>query len=318
MKNVLVLTYGEDPHADIVTKYFSENGVSFFRVDTEKLAEKYFLTFDSNILNYKISDGQTEMVLDSSWNIWNRRVMNPDVRKGPRSITDLIFEESEKTWDGLLMSHKGKVVNRPQNHFFANNKVDQLRFASRFNKGIVIPDTLVTNNPDDAIVFYKKHNGNICFKLQKGIIVDSPEGYLTVYTNKVSLESLENVELVRSHPCFFQEYIDKKFEVRIVSTDKEAIGIAIYSQESEISKVDFRRYDFEKVPYKYIELPSNVSEFCLEMLRNYDLHFGVFDFIYSDKGNYVFLELNPNGQWLWLEEQSGCNLTKLVAENLID
>jgi D-alanine-D-alanine ligase-like ATP-grasp enzyme len=45
--------------------------------------------------------------------------------------------------------------------------------------------------------------------------------------------------------------------------------------------------------------------------------FGALDFIYSKEGEYVFLELNPNGQWLWLEHESGYNLTKKVAENLL-
>lgn len=53
------------------------------------------------------------------------------------------------------------------------------------------------------------------------------------------------------------------------------------------------------------------------MLKHYGLHFGVFDFIKSKKGEDVFLELNPNGQWLWLELKSGFNITKSVAENLI-
>ena len=128
---------------------------------------------------------------------------------------------------------------------------------------------------------------------------------------------MENVDLVSSVPSLFQEYIDKEFEVRIVSTDITSTGIAIYSQDSEVSKVDYRRYDFENVKYKKVEIPDTVKEFCSKMLKHYGLHFGVFDFIQSKAGKYVFLELNPNGQWLWLEEESGYNLTKEVAENLI-
>ena len=67
-----------------------------------------------------------------------------------------------------------------------------------------------------------------------------------------------------------------------------------------------------------MELPKNVGNFCSSMLAHYGLHFGAFDFIYSKEGKYFFLELNPNGQWLWLEEQSGYNLTKEVADNLLE
>ena len=109
-----------------------------------------------------------------------------------------------------------------------------------------------------------------------------------------------------------------RYEIRIIATEKDSTGIAIHTQESEISKVDSRKYDLDNVPHEQIKLPNNVKEFCSGILQNYGLHFGVLDFIYSKSGKYVFLELNPNGQWLWLEEQSGYNLTKEVAENLTE
>ena len=318
MKKVLVLTYREDPHADSVCKFFDGIGAEYFRVSTERLSTDYKINFNSNSLTYKISNNNAEINIDSSWNIWNRRIMNPDTKKGmPKDLVEIAIDETEKTWDGLLMSHKGKVVNRPQNQYYANNKIDQIRFASQFGNGIIVPDTIVTNDPHSVRNFYKKHDGNICFKLQKGAVVKSPRGHLIVYTNKVTKEHMEQVGLVCNNPCLFQEYIDKEFEIRIIATENHSTGIAIYSQKSETSKIDFRRYDFENVPYKHIKLPDNVKKFCSAILQNYGLHFGVLDFICSKKGDYVFLELNPNGQWLWLEHKSGYNLTKEVAENLL-
>lgn len=319
MKKILVLTYGEDPHAKSVWDYLLKKQIDSSIIDTENLPKEYRLTFDSKSLLYKICSENENFVIDSSWNIWNRRVMNPDVRKiESRSLTDLIFDETEKAWDGLLSSHNGKVVNNPQNNYYANNKIDQIRFASHFNNDIKIPDTIVTNDPEKVKEFYDFHKGNICFKLHKGALIGTDEGGKFVYTNKVKKDDLKNLSLVSNHPCFFQEYIEKDFEVRIVSTDKDSEGIAIYSQEAEISKVDYRRYDFKNVPYKRIEVSNKIKEFCSSMLKNYGLHFGVFDFIKSKKGEDVFLELNPNGQWLWLELKSGYDLTKLVAENLIE
>lgn len=319
MQNILVLTYGEDPHTESVCNYLSGKGIDFFVIDTECLPDRYKLTFDSESSLYKINKGNRKVVISPLWNIWNRRVMNPDVRKiTPRSLTDIIFDETEKAWDGLLMSHQGKVINRPQNQLHANNKIDQLKLALTIGEGIFIPDTIVTNDSDRVRDFYEKHNGNICFKLHKGAVIDAEEGNKMIYTNKVTRENMENVELVSSHPCIFQEYINKEFEIRIISTDRNSTGIAIHSQDSEISKVDYRRYDFKNVPYEHIELPENIERFCSSMLRHYGLHFGVFDFIYSKDREYIFLELNPNGQWLWLELKSGHNLTELVAENLIE
>lgn len=319
MKRVLILTYEEDPHASAVRGCLNNLGIKNFTVVTERLLENYLFRFSSIDNRYILRDKETLVELDSSWNIWNRRVMIPDRSKGmPKNLQDVVIDECEKSWDGLLMSHEGKVVNRPQNHFYASNKLDQLKFASKNSRSIFVPDTIVTTDPQDLKDFYEKHLGDICFKLQKGAVVRTSDGNKVVYTNRVTEEHLRNANLVSTHPCLFQEYINKQFELRIISTDKNSTGIAIHSQDSELSKIDYRRYDFKNVKYSPVGLPERVKTFCSEMLIHYGLHFGAFDFIYSKDDKYVFLELNPNGQWLWLQEQSGYDLTKEVAENLIE
>lgn len=316
-KKVLILTHQDDPHASSVRNYLNQREVENFTIVTEDLLREYKIDFSSEDLTYRIEDKGKIIELTPSWNIWNRRIMIPDRNKGmPKDLQDLVIDECEKTWDGLLMSHKGKVVNRPQNHFYANSKLDQIRFA--LENSMLAPDTIVTNNPFKLKDFYNKHKGNICFKLQKGAVIRTPKGNKVIYTNKVTEEQMKNASLVSSHPSLFQEYIDKEFEIRIISTDRTSTGIAIHSQDSEISKIDYRRYDLENVRYNQVEIPEEVRLFCSKMLTHYGLHFGAFDFIYSKDGRYFFLELNPNGQWLWLEEQSGYNLTKEVADNLIE
>jgi glutathione synthase/RimK-type ligase-like ATP-grasp enzyme len=316
-KKVLILTHLEDSHASSVRDYLNQRGIENFTVITEDLLKDYKIKFSSENLIYTVKTSDKIITLDSSWNIWNRRIMIPDNNKGmPKDLQDLVTGECEKTWDGLLMAHKGKVVNLPQNHFYANNKLDQIKFA--LENGAYVPDTIVTNDPSDLRDFYEKHKGNICFKLQKGAVINTPKGNRVVYTNKVTKEEMKNADLVSGHPSLFQQYIDKGFEIRIISTDRTNTGIAIHSQDSKKSQVDYRHYDFKKVKYNFIELPKEVKTFCSKMLSHYGLHFGAFDFIYSKEGEYVFLELNPNGQWLWLEEQSKYNLTKEVADNLIE
>lgn len=320
MKKVLVLTHEEDPHADTVCEFFKNNNVPYCLVATEKIQKDYKLHFDSSNLFYKISNNNNEEIeIDSSWNIWNRRIMNPDTKKGfAEGLANIIIDETERAWDGLLTSHKGKVVNKPHNQIHANNKIDQIIFASKFKNNIKIPDTIVTNNPDDVREFYDKHKGNLCYKLQKGALVNTLEGNKIVYTNKVSKENMKNIGLVSQHPSLFQEYIDKEFEIRIVTIGNESIGTAIYSQNSEISKVDYRKYDFKNVLYENVKLPDNVKNFCSAMLQEYGLHFGVFDFIYSKNKEYVFLELNPNGQWLWLEQLSKFKISEKLGNYLAE
>ena len=73
---------------------------------------------------------------------------------------------------------------------------------------------------------------------------------------------------------------------------------------------------------EHIKINKNkIKDFCDvfgESHINHWLNEAPFDFIYSRDGRYFFLELNPNGQWLWLLEHSGYNLTSEIAENLIE
>jgi biotin carboxylase len=32
------------------------------------------------------------------------------------------------------------------------------------------------------------------------------------------------------------------------------------------------------------------------------------DFVLDESGEYYFLEMNPNGQWAWIEEKTGADL----------
>lgn len=317
MKSVLILTYRDDPHSEAVCRHLDEQRIQHFRLDTDKLSTDYRITFDSKNLEFTISTDNECLVLDPSWNIWNRRVINPEVEDvNNHSLKEIIYDETKATWRGLMTSHSGVIINNPASNYRANSKINQLIFAQGFGNGIIVPDTLITNDQDELIKFYAEQNGKICFKLQKGATVQKDGGYFAVYTNLVDREALKYIHLIKKHPHLFQRYHEKLHEVRVVTIGSNCIGTAIYSQESERSRVDFRRYDFVNVPYKHIDLPKNVSEFCVAMLKNYGLNFGVFDFIYSDNEEYVFLELNPNGQWLWLEERSGYSISKELSDYL--
>ncbi len=315
-KKILILTHEGDPHAKSVCTYLSRKGVDFFCVETDKIISNYFITFDSSTGFYTLSNTTRREVIDDTWNIWNRRVMDPILPENfPKELEDIIFTETKRTWEGLLFTHKGKVINKPQANFAANNKVDQLIFAKNYGLEVIIPETVLTNDIKVLEEFYITHT-KICHKLQKAALVKRGEQHLTTYNNLVNDENMRHAELIRMHPCLFQEYIDKKYELRITALDDKAVAIAIHSQDSDVSKIDFRRYDFKNVSYEKVDIPDAITAFCLDILKHYGLNFGEIDIIFTKDSRYVFLEINPNGQWLWLQEQSGYDLTQDVADNL--
>ena len=100
---------------------------------------------------------------------------------------------------------------------------------------------------------------------------------------------------------------DKTFACRI---DSQA-------QQDDTGKIDWRQGYGHGISWSVFDLPEDIARKCLAYLRRMGLNFGCFDFIVTPSGEYVFLECNPNGQWLWVELETGLPISRAIAEFLI-
>lgn len=316
MKNILIISGTGDAHAEHMCDILTNKDIPFFLFLSDKYPFEIQVTLDLKN-NYNLKYQDKKIILSSNWSIWNRRIFLPEFPQGfPKDLEEMVIEESKRTLQSLMVTHKGLVVNNPFNNFRANNKLEQLKHAKKI--GLNIPDTIITNEPEKAQEFYKKYNGNIIFKMQKlPIIKTENDTYKTIMTNKVSYKDfIDNSERIKNNPCLFQECIEKQYEIRLTAIGEELFPIAIYSQNSEISRDDFRRYDFEKVKYKHVKIPQNIAKKTLKLIQHYGLHYASIDLIYTPDDNYIFLELNPNGQYLWTEEMSEAPITESLVDYL--
>ena len=99
---------------------------------------------------------------------------------------------------------------------------------------------------------------------------------------------------------------------------KESFCCKIHSQSLPTGKgkEDWREGYNIGLPQEWINTPSIIHSFCLNYLKKVSLNFGCFDFIYSKNKNYYFLECNPNGQWMWIENDIGIPISKSIADFL--
>ena len=125
-------------------------------------------------------------------------------------------------------------------------------------------------------------------------------------------------EAFRQTVCFLQNYVEKKYELRITVCNEDVIACKIDSQslDDDKGKVDWRQgYDYG-LKQEIVEIPNEIKTFCTSFLKEMHLNFGCFDFIVTPNDEYVFLECNPNGQWLWIELETGYDISKIIALNL--
>lgn len=249
--------------------------------------------------------------------VWLRRPGAVQVADQPHAwVKEFAEWESARGLQAIYRMMKSAFwVNCPSAQQEACHKPAQLELARQ--AGLAVPKTLITNNPESARQFYEETNGCLVYKLiDEGSnrfmpLFEPPRG---LQTQKLLPADLPYLDQVSRCLHLFQEQIDKHADVRVTAVGRKLFPVAIHSQEGR-GKVDFR-LDYS-VPMHEHSLPQAVAESCLNVMRALGLNFGAFDFALARDGTYYFLEVNPAGQWLWMEEGLGLPISRELARLLV-
>lgn len=115
-------------------------------------------------------------------------------------------------------------------------------------------------------------------------------------------------------PAIYQELIPKRFDLRVTIVGHKIYAAAIDSQSDPAAALDWRQTDNPRLPHHPVTLPDEISDKLLRMMEALRLTFGAVDMVLTPDGEYVFLEVNPNGQWLWIDDTLGYGISHAVAE----
>ena len=316
---ILVLTHVRDRHSDLVIDALTRRGVPVIRFHTEDFPQQ--ATVGVSISNQGTQQILTcngrEHRLDRVKSVWNRRPQPPHVASELKEI-DRVFASDQCTH--LLRALWAILgdrfwVNRPEASRHGSLKPLQLTVAREL--GFHIPRTLVTNRPEDVAAFVAACGGDAVYKTFTPYTAVDDEGHAVVmYTRRLSGADLERVNGLRFAPGILQEYVPKQVELRVTVIGARAFAVEIHSQQSERSREDWRRYDLANTPYHRHMLPADVERRCAELVARLGLVTGCIDMVLTPDGRYVFLEINPDGQWYWLQQLTGVPLLEHFVEML--
>lgn len=243
--------------------------------------------------------------------IWYRRPAEPVPSQQIEDQDDYWFatQESEEALLGLWRILDCTWVSHPDALAAASYKPAQLSISSQL--GFEVPRTLVTNDASEAKEFLEELGGLAIIKpLRYGLVRETEEYEEVIFTNLVRLGDLESrVGSIALCPCFFQEYIPKKVEIRATVVGRDVFAAEIHSQETPGAEHDWRKVPAAEVEHARHDLPGEVADRCVRLVERLGLNFGAIDLICTPDGRYVFLEINPNGQWLWIETLTGLPIT---------
>lgn len=248
--------------------------------------------------------------------VWARKIWSPrmagDLDDRYRAMC---VGESIAALEGFLDAfHDARWVNDLQRQRAAENKQRQLRLAAR--AGLRVPRTLVTNDPVAARQFFAETDGQTVAKLLRPITVSMDAVDAFVYTNRVREEDLRDVEALRHCPMVFQELIPKACELRVAWVAGEVFAGAVDASGTSRGQVDWRRVAPEECRWQKAELPGEVAGSLRALMSELGLVFGAVDLICTPAGEYVFLEVNPSGEWGMLKRDLDLPISEAIAEAL--
>jgi glutathione synthase/RimK-type ligase-like ATP-grasp enzyme len=336
---IVIVTEEFDPHADDVLMVLREMGHEPARVHTADIPQHTSLSLSYDGTSWKnILQTRTRTIpLEEVRSIWWRR---PTRFQLPETLTpdEEAFSRSEVAhahmgmWE--MLEHSCYWVSFPANIRKASHKISQLELASRL--GLEVPRTLVINDPDRVRPFYEACNRQMIYKTIGNSLLSlararsSKAGQqkynrqhlnenfsCAIYTTPIREQDLAQIDTIRLAPGFFQEYIPKQVELRVTVIGDDIFTAELHSQVHEETQYDWRHYEVDVPTYEH-QLPVEIAEKCLALTKAYGLHFSTSDLIVTPDGRYVFLEMNPNGQFLWVQDRvPSLHLREAMAACLI-
>ncbi|NEO93390.1 MAG: MvdC family ATP-grasp ribosomal peptide maturase [Moorea sp. SIO3G5] len=317
---ILLLTHSGDFFTiDRVSEALSKKGARPFRFDTDKfpLDVQLKAQFDQSQSSYRLKYGAEVISSEDVKAVWMRRIWQPNLGENlDPQFQESCIRESSATLSGLWDSLRGvRWIDDLAKAAAANNKQRQLRVASEV--GLVIPKTLITNDPEAVREFFQQVKGKMVTKLLTALSYSMEYTPFFLYTSIVKEEDLLDAESLRYCPMVFQEQIPKQLELRVIFVQGKVFVGALDASIYEKSKVDWRKPNAGTGAWQHYELPDEIVARIKALMDNFGLLYGALDFIVTPSGDYVFLEVNPGGEWGMLERDLELPISNAIAEALI-
>lgn len=307
MLNILIATKPDDVDSIYVKLALEEAGhrvVLWYPSDIPTLQSHSFhlsdgeMTWSATGLDFDINASDK---FDVVWMRRPRRAKLNDLVH-PDDLTNA-EREHETFYKSLfqVIAPNAFWVNSPKSWPVTMCKLSQLKVAAKL--GFNVPETLVSNDPTRIKKFIASHEaGQVIYKPVFPVMWVNDDVLRLTYTKPIYLSDLPDDKTLKLTPGIYQKRIEKAYELRVTCMGHTAIATKIHSQTHEEGVNDWRCVSPAKLAMEPYSLPEQVATKCFAFMLKMGAVFGCFDFIVTPEGEYIFLEMNEQGQFLWQEE----------------
>jgi glutathione synthase/RimK-type ligase-like ATP-grasp enzyme len=304
VKNVFICTHIHDAHAILVQTVLEAAGHRVVRWIGADCPTRQTQSLKISPSPQLVMKGEDASFLTADFDVvWWRRLTPAFL---PRNIHPGDMEIAEREWnvmyDSLANVFKPDAlwINSFEGQRLANDKIRQLICAKEI--GLRVPNTLVSNDIDDIRSFMSEQSTDVVHKMFTPTSWTNSERIARARTTIVTTKHLEHESSLRLCPGIFQERIPKQKEIRATFMGDTCIAVEIDPKDDENGVCDWRSIPQEHWRLRPFDLPESIHKQCLEVMKRLKIVFGCFDLILSESGEYVFLEVNQMGQFLWIED----------------
>lgn len=318
---ILIVTHSSDNESiPLVMDAVAAQGGVAYRFDSDRFPTQIQLCsqYSGEEERLLLAGEDYELDLGTVSAVWYRRVavgqripetMDPQLRRAA-------IDESRATVHGMIASLDAFHLDPVYRLRRAENKQLQLKIAREV--GLGIPRTLITNKPEAVRAFAHECKRGMVMKTLFSFAIYEQGEQKVVFTNAVQTKDLERLADLRYCPATFQEQVPKALELRTTIVGDRVFTASIDSQRSAKSAIDWRRDGLGLIDaWEPYQLPAEVEGRLLKLMRVLGLNYGAADLILTPDGHHVFLEVNPVGEFFWLERRPGLPLSSAIAHLLV-
>lgn len=299
---ILILSKNQETTTNEVIKWLVAMGKKFVRVHEDEV-------FDIKVAQKRLylESYRNQFFLDEINSVWFRRGGLRFNRSQYDNHAVNVHMNEHQHWleDYVIKTIESKRhINKQTTS--AVNKLWVLEQAQKV--GLTIPNSFLATDTTEVIL-----NQTITKPLTGNITINGFEDRADSIMYTSVIEEQEKDPFFIS---FFQEKIEKDFEIRSFYLNGKFFSTAIISQNDEQTKLDFRKYNLEK-PNRNVryQLPKDIEEKTDQLMQSLDINCGSIDFIKSGE-KYYFLEINTVGQFLGVSTMCNYAAEKAIAEYL--
>lgn len=309
MSPILLVTETTDLAADLLVLELAGRGLPFVRFNQDEFPDRIELAWD-------IDRGDAGLcVAGRCWSVadisrsWYRHARVSD-RDGEAAA--FIAREALAYLESFWEATPWFWVNRPSAARRAEQKPLQLLAAQR--AGFLIPATCITNSPAAARALARSQP--VIAKPLAGGQIKADGCDYAIFTTPVTVNDLQSDEAVRACPTIYQHRIERGFDLRVTIVGDHIFAAAIQIADRRPEEVDWRAAEPARLSCHPYDLPEAITRCCRRLMHEFALSYAALDLMIDCDGRYFFLEINPSGQWGWVERRTGAPITAALIDLL--